>query len=38
MAADQAIARALGDLVAGQIAGVTPITNGTPVARKAVGD
>ena len=39
---DQAIARALGDLVAGQVATVTPtvtpITNGTPVARSAAGE
>ncbi len=35
---DEAIARALGDLVTGQIATVTPIATGTPVARRAAGD
>lgn len=34
---DHAIARALGDLVAGQVADVVPITNGTPMARRAAG-
>lgn len=34
---DQAIAQTLGDLVAGQVAHVVPITNGTPVARTAAG-
>lgn len=32
---DQAIARALGDLVTGHVAAVTPIANGTPTARRA---
>ena len=35
---DQAIARALGDLIAGQGATVTPIANGMPTARPASGD
>jgi integrase len=35
---DQAIAKALGDLVAGQIPTATPIRTGTPMARKASGD
>jgi len=35
---DQAIAKALGDLVARQIPDPTPIRSGTPVARKASSD
>jgi hypothetical protein len=35
---DQAIAKALGDLIAGQIPAATPIRSGTPMARKASGD
>jgi hypothetical protein len=35
---NQAIAEALGDLVARQIPAATPIRTGTPIARKASGD
>ena len=35
---DQAIAKALGDLIAGQIVPATPIRNGTPMARRASSD